>query len=160
MATIGENIKRIRKEKGLTQKQLGSFCKPPMADSAIRRYEAGKANPKLATVRKIAEALDCKLYELVDDWTQVSPEEWAEDMASTTKAASSHTPSTHSSKETAIATKEATETALESYNETKFLKKRQTILQKFQELNENGQEKAIEQVEMLTKIPEYRKDSK
>ncbi len=34
--TIGENIKRIRKEKGLTQKQLGSLCQ--MADSAIRRY--------------------------------------------------------------------------------------------------------------------------
>ncbi len=42
--TIGENIKRIRKEKGLTQKQLGSLCQ--MADSAIRRYELGKARPK------------------------------------------------------------------------------------------------------------------
>lgn len=65
MATIGENIKRIRKEKGLTQKQLGSLCKPRMADSAIRRYEAGKANPKLATVQKIAEALEVSFSDLV-----------------------------------------------------------------------------------------------
>lgn len=131
MATIGENIKRIRKEKGLTQKQLGALCKPSMADSAIRRYEAGKANPKLATVRKIAEALDCKLYELVDDWTKVSPEEWAEDMASTANK------------------------ALKSEEETEHLEKQKIILQKFQKLNKKGEDKAIEQVELLTKIPEY-----
>ena len=34
--SVGENIKRIRKEKGLTQKQLGELC--GLADSAIRRY--------------------------------------------------------------------------------------------------------------------------
>lgn len=65
MPTIGENIKRIRKEKGLTQKQLGDLCNPPMADSAIRRYEIGKANPKIETLMKIAEALNVKLSELV-----------------------------------------------------------------------------------------------
>ncbi len=42
--TIGENIKRIRKEKHLTQKELGHLC--GMADSAIRRYELGKSTPK------------------------------------------------------------------------------------------------------------------
>ena len=26
--TVGENIKRFRKEKGLTQKQLGELCNP------------------------------------------------------------------------------------------------------------------------------------
>lgn len=43
--SIGENIKKIRVQKGLTQKQLGELC--GMADSAIRRYENGRANPKL-----------------------------------------------------------------------------------------------------------------
>ncbi|WWR19604.1 helix-turn-helix domain-containing protein [Lachnospiraceae bacterium JLR.KK009] len=62
--TIGENIKRIRQEKGLTQKQLGNLCNPPMADSAIRRYEAGKANPKTETLCKIADALGVPEYEL------------------------------------------------------------------------------------------------
>lgn len=62
--TIGENIKRIRKEKGLTQKQLGGLCH--MADSAIRRYELGKAHPKLETIHKIARGLDVPVYMLVD----------------------------------------------------------------------------------------------
>lgn len=52
---IGKNIKRYRKEKGLTQKQLGEMCN--MADSAIRRYENGGANPKQETLQKIAYAL-------------------------------------------------------------------------------------------------------
>lgn len=80
MSTIGENIKRIRKEKGLTQKQLGDLCNPPMADSAIRRYEIGKANPKIETLQKIAAALNIKLSELVPisdtlDWAVEKIEE-------------------------------------------------------------------------------------
>lgn len=64
MPTIAENIKRIRKEKGLTQKQLGDLCVPPMADSAIRRYETGKANPKTETLSRIALALGVPLCDL------------------------------------------------------------------------------------------------
>lgn len=62
--TLGENIKRIRQEKGLTQKQLGNLCNPPMADSAIRRYEADKANPKKETIEKIAVALKVDPFSL------------------------------------------------------------------------------------------------
>ncbi|MBR5129215.1 MAG: helix-turn-helix transcriptional regulator [Firmicutes bacterium] len=61
--TSGENIKRIRLKKGLTQKQLGDLC--GMADSAIRRYELGKANPKIETLKKIADALDVNVQELI-----------------------------------------------------------------------------------------------
>ncbi|MFR5451146.1 MAG: helix-turn-helix domain-containing protein [Roseburia hominis] len=46
----GAKIKEIRKQKGLTQKQLGDLC--GMADSAIRRYENGNANPKIETLKK------------------------------------------------------------------------------------------------------------
>lgn len=62
MPTIAENIKRIRKEKNLTQKQLGDRC--GMADSAIRRYESGRARPKIDTVQKIAYALEVPLDEI------------------------------------------------------------------------------------------------
>lgn len=37
--TVGENIKRIRKEKELTQKKLGELCNPPISESNIRKYE-------------------------------------------------------------------------------------------------------------------------
>lgn len=60
----GSRIKEIRKQKGLTQKQLGDLC--GMADSAIRRYENGKANPKIETLQKIATALKCNLSDLMD----------------------------------------------------------------------------------------------
>lgn len=60
--SIGENIKKLRKENGLTQKQLGEKC--GMADSAIRRYELGKANPKIETLLKIATALNVSIIDL------------------------------------------------------------------------------------------------
>lgn len=53
--TVGEKIRRIRKEKGLTQKQLGELC--GMNEANVRKYELGKANPKIETVDKIASAL-------------------------------------------------------------------------------------------------------
>lgn len=55
--TVGENIKRIRLERGLTQKQLGDSCSPRIAESTIRRYELGKLNPKFETLEKIAKVL-------------------------------------------------------------------------------------------------------
>lgn len=59
----GSKIKEIRQQKGFTQKQLGDMC--GMADSAIRRYENGKANPKIETLQKIANALEVPLYDLL-----------------------------------------------------------------------------------------------
>lgn len=60
----GTKIKEIRKQKGLTQKQLGDLC--GMADSAIRRYENGNANPKIETLQKIADALGCDILDLME----------------------------------------------------------------------------------------------
>ena len=60
--TTGENIKRIRMEKGYTQKQLAEKCE--MYESQIRKYELNKANPKIETLEKIANALDCKVSDI------------------------------------------------------------------------------------------------
>lgn len=62
--TVGENIKRIRKEKGLTQKALGELS--GINEVQIRRYEIGGANPKLETIRKIAKALNVDIWELIE----------------------------------------------------------------------------------------------
>ena len=40
---VGENIRKFRKEKGLTQKRLGQLC--GIDEANIRKYELGKANP-------------------------------------------------------------------------------------------------------------------
>lgn len=62
--TTGELIKKYRLLKKLTQKQLGDLCN--MKDSAIRRYEANRAKPKIDTLKKIAEALDVEWVCLLD----------------------------------------------------------------------------------------------
>lgn len=53
--TIGERIKKIRKERGFTQKHIADLC--GMADSAIRKYESDKVTPTLRTASKLADAL-------------------------------------------------------------------------------------------------------
>ncbi len=60
--TIPENLKHIRKEKGLTQKKLGELC--GMSEVMIRQYELGYRKPKFETLEKIAKALDCEVSDI------------------------------------------------------------------------------------------------
>lgn len=53
--TIGENIRRIRKERGLTLKQLGDEV--GVSEAYIRAYETGRRNPKLKSLEALAKAL-------------------------------------------------------------------------------------------------------
>lgn len=53
--TVGENIRRIRQERHLTQRQLGEMV--GASEAYIRAYESGRRNPKLSSLEKIAEAL-------------------------------------------------------------------------------------------------------
>lgn len=53
--TVGENIRRIRKERGLTLKQLGDMI--GVSEAYIRAYESGRRNPKLKSLETLAQAL-------------------------------------------------------------------------------------------------------
>ena len=53
--TIGENIRRIRLERNLTQRQLGEMV--GASEAYIRAYESGRRNPKPSSLEKIADAL-------------------------------------------------------------------------------------------------------
>lgn len=53
--TTGEKIKEIRKQKGLSRKQLAYMC--GMSDFTIRGYELGSRAPSLKQLEKIAAAL-------------------------------------------------------------------------------------------------------
>lgn len=68
--TTGERIRAIRKEKGMTQKQVADKC--GMADSAIRKYESGTVQPRDVTLEKIASALDVPVYELIEIPTRLT----------------------------------------------------------------------------------------
>lgn len=61
--TIGERIRQLRKNRNLTQKELGSLS--GIAEPNIRKYEAGKQNPKLDTIEKISAALDVSPADLL-----------------------------------------------------------------------------------------------
>ena len=62
--SVGMNIRCIRKEKGMTQKQLGEAC--GIAEPTIRRYELGKLNPKFSTLQIIAKGLGVSTDDLID----------------------------------------------------------------------------------------------
>lgn len=117
--SVGENIRRLRNEKGLTQKKLGSLCNPTISESTIRKYELGILNPKIETLQKIAQALDVPITELKDDLEVLLDK------------------------------------TLQYFDAT--LSNKALLNNYYDELNEKGQNKAIEQIELLTKIPEYKK---
>ena len=50
-------LRKIRKEKGLTMKQLGAIV--GVTEAAISQYETGKREADFETLLKISEALDC-----------------------------------------------------------------------------------------------------
>ncbi|HOH11196.1 MAG TPA: helix-turn-helix transcriptional regulator [Candidatus Paceibacterota bacterium] len=53
---LGENIRRIRLENGMTQ---GDLCRLLKLDRAyMSNVESGKKNPTLATIERIAVALE------------------------------------------------------------------------------------------------------
>lgn len=62
--TIGKNIKKIRKEKGLTQKELANKLR--VSEPMISQYES-KETLKLETIRKIANGLDVPMSEIIGD---------------------------------------------------------------------------------------------
>jgi len=63
------NIKRIRKEKGISQEKLAEACNT--ATSYIGLMEIYKNVPKLSTIEKIAAALDVDPLELFKDKNKI-----------------------------------------------------------------------------------------
>ena len=60
---LGRNLKRIRKEKGISQ---GDIVRSLGMDRAfISNIENGKTNPTLATIAKLAKAVGVSIEELI-----------------------------------------------------------------------------------------------
>lgn len=60
---LGQNLKRIREEKGMTQ---GDICRALDIDRGfISSIENGKRNPTLSTLKKIADVLGIAVDELL-----------------------------------------------------------------------------------------------
>lgn len=120
--SIGEDIKRMRIEKNMTQQELGQKL-GGISQQQIGRWESDKANPKKETIEKIAKALDVDPYSL-----------YSFDLAN-----------------------EELEKSI-NQNISQKGENEDKLLDNYRKLNDTGQDKAIEQVELLTKIPEYQKE--
>lgn len=62
---VVKNIKRIRKKKGMSQKEL--ICAVGLGTPMYSRIETGKTEPSLTTLEKIAKALNVKLSDFFDN---------------------------------------------------------------------------------------------
>jgi transcriptional regulator with XRE-family HTH domain len=61
------NMKKWRKNRGLSQKTLAERCEA--AHTYIRQMESGSRKPSFAFIGKLAEALDIEAYQLFYDET-------------------------------------------------------------------------------------------
>ena len=69
---VGENIRKYRKKRGLTQGQLGDII--GVKNNTISQYEKGRNSPEQNMIYAIANALGVNVGDLFPD-TTTSPEE-------------------------------------------------------------------------------------
>lgn len=187
MSETSNDIKRIRKERKLTQKKLGKLC--GIAESNIRKYENGKQNPKAETLDKIAEALGAMIYYDHESRqhrlikfeegqvtrtirTYANPEYTQKQVQELLKNESGNTDYDHSysyaSSEEDFNKNQIELANKKDGNTHKYdasipievtPERIERLKTAYSKLNDIGQEKVAEHAEMIAKIPEYRKNS-
>ncbi len=70
--TIGATLSRLRREKGMTQKQLAEILH--VSDKAVSRWERGESSPELALIPKLADLYGVTCDELLRG-EQAEPEQ-------------------------------------------------------------------------------------
>jgi len=65
LASIGDNIRMARKQKGITQKVLGEMI--GISNTYLSDIEIGRTNPSIKTLKKIARGLEISYVELLRD---------------------------------------------------------------------------------------------
>ena len=68
--SFGESVKRLRRDKGLTQGDLSDIC--DIKAGHISKIENNKADPSLSTVYKLIRALECTPNTLLIDSDSMS----------------------------------------------------------------------------------------
>ncbi len=65
MGSIGDNIRKYRRKKNLTQKQLGVLL--GLSNTYLSDIENNRTNPSIKTLKKVAKALEISYIELLED---------------------------------------------------------------------------------------------
>lgn len=121
-------IRELRKQANLTMKQLGEIL--GLAESTISQYETGKREPDHKTLLKISEHFHVSVDYLLG----------------------------HVSEPWFYLDNDRILREINSYgNEPAQDPIKQHLLDTFSQLNDEGQQKAVERVEELTEIPKYKK---
>lgn len=163
--TFGERVRNIREEKGLSQSDVAK--RMHISQQAVAKYEKIVDLPKNSTLCKIADALGVTPYELAG-WRERDLAIDTEIDRIITEVVNEDSQYKRSEKmreiESLLAEQKDIDEQSQELNATNLQlftedTPRNKVLSYFDELNDTGQDKAIEQVELLTKIPEYRKDS-
>ena len=148
---FGERLKAVRKEKKISQRELGERL--GVSQQTIAQYEKAQSTPKADTILKLANALELDDLSLLIEMPPSRAVMWAHRkeilgknflqlFASSTDGAEKFLNGT--------SYKDLADQTAETENQ------KTKIIYLYDQLNAIGQQKAIEQVEMLTKIPEYR----
>lgn len=64
MASLGTNLREAREKLGLTQEQVAE--RSGVHATEVSRIEAGKRDPQVSTLRRLAEAVEVKPGRLLD----------------------------------------------------------------------------------------------
>ena len=184
--TIGERIKKTRKDAHLTQKQLANKLNVSYVN--IAQWENGRRNPKIETLQNLAKALNVSIgylqgyeeidahqivtflknrdYEAVANFIDVpentifrlSDEDYRE-LQNITKDTLNNADLEINEIDSLLNENKAQINIISSLI---CLRVNETVahnlIEFFLKLNANGQEIAVERVEELTKIPDYQKD--
>lgn len=168
MQTLGDRLKAERTKRGLTQSAMAEIL--GITRSAYSLYESGRREPNVTTLKNIANTLNVTLDDLLGESLLES------ELSDTIKQQDIIIDKLSDANNTKEDTQKLITTLKELIEREDFLdeksdflvqqkrlinsyqKNKKKILKAFDLLNLTGQDKAIEQVELLTKIPEYRKD--
>lgn len=129
LSIVGKNIKQARKAKKLTQQQLAEIIQ--RTESSIRKYEKGLIQIPNDVIEQIASALEVSPFELL------GADEWEE----------AFNPNGKLSKEAKLIKQ-----IQQSYGEDAV-----QLLRWFNELNEQGKTKAVNDIVDMTEVSKYKK---
>lgn len=133
--TFGQNLKQLREELGISQRELGERL--GIRQQTVAQYEKATEQPKLKTIRRLAEALDIPIYKLVTNWHDFAPGELSDDFQEKNSQPYTHKPDLTANTE----------------NEALF----KSLELSFESLNAAGRKKLVEYANDLAKISEYTK---
>lgn len=144
---FSENLKKIRIENGLSQQELAK--KASVSQTAIYQWEKGLRTPKIDAIAKLADALNVppvKLFMLKED---------EKDVIDLNVSGMSKN---DIEKYLNVILPEYMKECTKERELYASIDNKKAMSEKMDLLNATGQERALEQVELLTKIPEYRKE--